>query len=61
MLGMGRPASGADVNPDLINAGKIAVTETPGASYVHHADSTTRPSTSTRKRGFACARRSASG
>jgi 3-oxoadipate CoA-transferase beta subunit len=32
MLGMGRAASGADVDPDLINAGKIAVTETPGAS-----------------------------
>jgi 3-oxoadipate CoA-transferase beta subunit len=39
MLGMGRAASGADVDPDLINAGKIAVTETPGASYFHHADS----------------------
>lgn len=39
MLGMGAAASGADVDPDLINAGKIAVTETPGASYFHHADS----------------------
>jgi 3-oxoadipate CoA-transferase, beta subunit len=39
MLGMGGAASGADVDPDLINAGKIAVTETPGASYFHHADS----------------------
>jgi 3-oxoadipate CoA-transferase beta subunit len=39
MLGMGGAASGGDVDPDLINAGKIAVTETPGASYFHHADS----------------------
>ncbi|HKV20924.1 MAG TPA: 3-oxoacid CoA-transferase subunit B [Mycobacterium sp.] len=39
MLGMGGAATGADVDPDLINAGKVAVTETPGASYFHHADS----------------------
>jgi 3-oxoadipate CoA-transferase beta subunit len=39
MLGMGGAASGADVDPDLINAGKIPVTEPPGASYFHHADS----------------------
>lgn len=39
MLGMGRAASGADIDPDLINAGKTPVTETPGASYFHHADS----------------------
>lgn len=39
MLGMGRAASGADIDWDLINAGKIPVTETPGASYFHHADS----------------------
>ena len=39
MLGMGGAASGDDIDPDLINAGKIAVTETPGASYFHHADS----------------------
>ena len=39
MLGMGRAATGAEVDPDLINAGKIPVTETPGASYFHHADS----------------------
>jgi 3-oxoadipate CoA-transferase beta subunit len=39
MLGMGRAASGADVDLDLINAGKIPVTEPPGASYFHHADS----------------------
>jgi len=39
MLGMGGAATGADVDVDLINAGKIPVTETPGASYFHHADS----------------------
>ena len=39
MLGMGPQAHGADVDPDLINAGKIPVTELPGASYFHHADS----------------------
>ncbi len=39
MLGMGMAASGDDVDPDLINAGKIPVTETAGASYFHHADS----------------------
>jgi 3-oxoadipate CoA-transferase beta subunit len=39
MLGMGRAATGDEVDPDLINAGKIAVTETAGASYFHHADS----------------------
>jgi 3-oxoadipate CoA-transferase, beta subunit len=39
MLGMGRAATGAEVDPDLINAGKVPVTETPGASYFHHADS----------------------
>jgi len=39
MLGMGGAAVGADADPDLINAGKVAVTETPGASYFHHADS----------------------
>jgi len=39
MLGMG-PAAGADeIDPDLINAGKVPVTETPGASYFNHADS----------------------
>ena len=39
MLGMGPKAHGDDVDPDLINAGKIPVTELPGASYFHHADS----------------------
>jgi 3-oxoadipate CoA-transferase beta subunit len=39
MLGMGTQASGDAVDPDLTNAGKIPVTETPGASYFHHADS----------------------
>ena len=39
MLGMGREARPGETDPDLINAGKIPVTETPGASYFHHADS----------------------
>ena len=39
MLGMGPGASGDDVDPDLMNAGKQPVTETLGASYFHHADS----------------------
>jgi 3-oxoadipate CoA-transferase, beta subunit len=39
MLGMGPAASGDAVDPDLVNAGKVPVTETPGASYFHHADS----------------------
>jgi 3-oxoadipate CoA-transferase, beta subunit len=39
MLGMGGAATGADMDEDLINAGKTPVTETPGASYFHHADS----------------------
>jgi 3-oxoadipate CoA-transferase beta subunit len=39
MLGMGPEVSGDDVDPDLINAGKIPVSELPGASYFHHADS----------------------
>jgi 3-oxoadipate CoA-transferase beta subunit len=38
MLGMGGAATLAEVDPDLINAGKIPVTETLGASYFHHAD-----------------------
>ncbi|BBY32352.1 3-oxoadipate CoA-transferase [Mycolicibacter minnesotensis] len=39
MLGMGPAARGEDIDPDLTNAGKIAVTELPGAAYFHHADS----------------------
>jgi 3-oxoadipate CoA-transferase beta subunit len=39
MLGMGPEATGEDIDPDLVNAGKIPVTELPGASYFHHADS----------------------
>lgn len=39
MLGMGPAATGDDVDPDLVNAGKSPVTELPGASYFHHADS----------------------
>ncbi|WP_293787703.1 3-oxoacid CoA-transferase subunit B [uncultured Aeromicrobium sp.] len=39
MLGMGRAAQGDEIDPDLINAGKIPVTELPGAAYFHHADS----------------------
>jgi 3-oxoadipate CoA-transferase, beta subunit len=43
-LGIGQPTTVADarpdqVDPDLINAGKMPVTELPGASYFHHADS----------------------
>ena len=36
---MGRAAVGDEIDPDLTNAGKIPVTELPGASYFHHADS----------------------
>jgi 3-oxoadipate CoA-transferase beta subunit len=39
MLGMGPEAHGDDIDLDLINAGKIPVTELPGAAYFHHADS----------------------
>ncbi|MBW9214654.1 3-oxoacid CoA-transferase subunit B [Mumia sp. zg.B53] len=39
MLGMGPVAQDEDVDPDLVNAGKVPVTELPGASYFHHADS----------------------
>jgi 3-oxoadipate CoA-transferase beta subunit len=39
MLGMGPEPAGDRIDPDLINAGKIPVTERPGASYFHHADS----------------------
>ncbi|MEU1405643.1 3-oxoacid CoA-transferase subunit B [Streptomyces sp. NPDC005728] len=39
MLNMGRAAIGDETDHDLVNAGKIPVTELPGASYFHHADS----------------------
>jgi len=39
MLGMGPAARGDEVDPELINAGKIPVTELAGAAYFHHADS----------------------
>lgn len=39
MLGMGPAAEGDELDEDLINAGKIPVTELLGASYFHHADS----------------------
>jgi 3-oxoadipate CoA-transferase beta subunit len=39
MLGMGPEAHGDEIDPDLVNAGKVPVTELPGASYFHHADS----------------------
>ncbi|GAA2479379.1 3-oxoacid CoA-transferase subunit B [Streptomyces thermolineatus] len=39
MLGMGPAAVGDQVDTDLTNAGKVPVTELPGAAYFHHADS----------------------
>jgi 3-oxoadipate CoA-transferase beta subunit len=39
MLGMGPAAVGDQIDPDLTNAGKVPVTELPGAAYFHHADS----------------------
>ncbi|UOQ57487.1 3-oxoacid CoA-transferase subunit B [Leucobacter allii] len=39
MLGMGPAPEPGAVDPDLINAGKQAVTALPGAAYFHHADS----------------------
>jgi 3-oxoadipate CoA-transferase, beta subunit len=39
MLGMGPEALGDDIDTDLVNAGKIPVTELPGASYFNHAES----------------------
>ena len=39
MLNMGPAATDDQIDPDLTNAGKIPVTELPGASYFHHADS----------------------
>ncbi|MFF7092427.1 3-oxoacid CoA-transferase subunit B [Streptomyces rubradiris] len=39
MLHMGPAAHGDQIDPDLTNAGKVPVTERPGAAYFHHADS----------------------
>lgn len=39
MLNMGPAAVGDQIDPDLTNAGKIPVTELPGAAYFHHAES----------------------
>ncbi|WP_040167576.1 3-oxoacid CoA-transferase subunit B [Microbacterium gorillae] len=39
MLGMGGAPAADQVDPDLINAGKQAVTARAGAAYFHHADS----------------------
>ena len=39
MLGMGAAPEADQVDPDLINAGKQAVTAQPGAAFFHHADS----------------------
>ena len=39
MLGMGEAPEEGRIDPDLINAGKQAVTALPGAAYFHHADS----------------------
>ncbi|MEI3868682.1 3-oxoacid CoA-transferase subunit B [Microbacterium sp. CCNWLW134] len=39
LLGMGPAPEAGAVDPDLINAGKQAVTALPGAAYFHHADS----------------------
>jgi 3-oxoadipate CoA-transferase, beta subunit len=39
MLGMGTAAHDEEIDPNLINAGKVPVTERPGAAYSHHADS----------------------
>ncbi|MEJ1922853.1 3-oxoacid CoA-transferase subunit B [Microbacterium sp. KHB019] len=39
LLGMGGAPLDGQVDPDLINAGKQAVTAVAGAAYFHHADS----------------------
>ncbi|MER6135595.1 3-oxoacid CoA-transferase subunit B [Streptomyces sp. NPDC001815] len=39
MLNMGPAATPGQEDPDLTNAGKIPVTDLPGAAYFHHADS----------------------
>lgn len=39
LLGMGRAAVEDEIDPELINAGKVPVIEAPGASYFDSADS----------------------
>ncbi len=39
ILAMGPMASGADIDPDLVNAGKKPVTLLTGGAYFHHLDS----------------------
>lgn len=39
LLGMGPTPAEGEVDPELINAGKKAVTVIPGAAFFHHADS----------------------
>ncbi|WP_417624319.1 3-oxoacid CoA-transferase subunit B [Paremcibacter congregatus] len=41
LLGMGPAPEAGNEDPELINAGKKAVTAMPGASYFHHGDSFT--------------------
>lgn len=39
LLGMGSPPPAGAEDPELVNAGKKAVTAIPGAAFFHHADS----------------------
>ena len=39
LLGMGPLAQGDQIDPEIVNAGKQAVTMMPGAALFHHADS----------------------
>ena len=39
LLGMGPLATGDQIDPDIVNAGKQSVTMLSGASLCHHADS----------------------
>lgn len=39
LLEMGPEAHGDEIDPDLLNAGKVPVTTVPGASFFHQADS----------------------
>ncbi|GAA0991092.1 3-oxoacid CoA-transferase subunit B [Subtercola frigoramans] len=39
LLGMGPAPTPDRIDPDLVNAGKQPVTERPGSSFFHHADS----------------------